>query len=75
MRYALVNRQRAVSAGFALDGHKKSIDDKVLLNEKEVMQNSLLSGDMEERCQWLGGCAESLESIRYKTSKKEIIWE
>ena len=75
MRYVLVDRMRAVAAQFQLDGHKQTTDGRVLLNEKEVTQNQLLSGDMEARCDFLGGNPESLESIRLKTSKNEIIWE
>ena len=75
MRYVLIDKTRAQAAQFHLDGHKVTVDGKVLLNEKEVMQNQLLDGDMQERCTFLGGSPESLDSIKYKTSKSEIIWE
>ena len=75
MRYTLINKTRALAVEFKLDGHKMTADNKVLLNEKEVMQNQLLSGSMEDRCTYLGGYPESLDSIRLKTSKNEIIWE
>ncbi len=75
MRYTLIDKTRAVAAEFKLDGHKVTADNKVLLNEKEVMQNQLLNGSMEDRCTYLGGYPESLDSIRLKTSNNEIIWE
>lgn len=71
----MIDQDRALAAQFQLEGHKKTSDGKVLLNEKEVMQNALLNGDMERRCRFLGGIAESLDSIKYRTTKQEIIWE
>ncbi len=53
MKYIVTQTQKAIEIGINPVGHYKS-GDKIILNEKEVMQNSFLEGDIEERVKTLG---------------------
>ena len=49
MRYAICNKQEAISAGINTDTHRCN-EKMILLNEKEVMVNKTLKGKtFEER--------------------------
>lgn len=44
MRYAICNRQQAISKGFNPDTHRCS-EGTLILNEREVMVNPMLDGE------------------------------
>lgn len=54
MRYIIASKEKASEKGFLVKIHRTN-DTQVILNEKEVMNNRLLSGTLEERCEQLDG--------------------
>jgi len=53
MKYIVTQKQKAIDLGINPVGHYKK-DDKIILNENEVMHNALLEGNIEERVKALG---------------------
>ena len=53
MKYVLANKQKALDIGINTIGHFKK-GDMIILNEKEVMENHNLDGDIEERVKTIG---------------------
>lgn len=54
MRYIIASKEKASQKGFAVKLHRSN-GKQVILNEKEVMNNRLLSGTLEERCAQIDG--------------------
>lgn len=75
MKYALVNISQAESAGIRSDGHRKTTNGYMIVNEKEVMQCASLHGTMEQRSLSIGGETMSLRELQDKISKNEIVYE
>lgn len=48
MKYVVTQTQKAIEIGIDPTGHFKK-NDKIILNEKEVMQSPFLEGDIESR--------------------------
>lgn len=63
MQYILANLKKAKDWGFSEIGHavKESI---ICLNEKEVMNNPVMSGTLAERAEVLGGYVASLSEAK-----------
>lgn len=63
MEYVIANLKKAKDWGFTEIGHavKESI---ICLNEKEVMNNEALQGDLAERAELLGGYVASLSEAK-----------
>lgn len=71
MKYIIADRATALSIGFDLIGHRSN-GEKVVLNEKEVMDCPWLGGSLEERAAKLGGEAYTERYLLNKITKK---WE
>jgi hypothetical protein len=56
MKYVIANQHKAFDTGFLSVGHRTDkIGKNILLNEKEVMNSIILSGDLDARASALGG--------------------
>jgi len=64
MRYFLVPKRPATEHGFQMATHR-CVGPNMILNEIEVMNSPLLTGDAEERHRQLGGdMFSSLEQLK-----------
>jgi hypothetical protein len=66
MKYLLANKEKALAAGYTAMAHRHS-DTKMLLNEKEVIFDTTLAGDLTERASALEATiishAEAIELV------------
>ena len=56
MKYIIADKARAADAGFRTEDHRVK-ENLILLNEKEVMDNTTLQGTLKQRTQALQGTA------------------
>lgn len=54
MQYIIANKNKAIQKGFTIIGHRTH-GDKILLNEKEVLDSPRLSGELKERVEEVDG--------------------
>lgn len=72
MKYILCERRRAVIMGIEVVGHRVK-EDKIILNEKEVMSLPM-NGDLEDRCFMLSGTIMSEEETTKLINKDNYQW-
>lgn len=54
MKYVLADKEKAAAFGFGPEG-RKTTGGKIWLNEKEMMNNPVLTGALETRAAQVGG--------------------
>lgn len=63
MEYIIANLKKAKDWGFSEIGHNVR-ENFICLNEKEVMNNEALKGDLAERAETLGGYVATLSEAK-----------
>lgn len=63
MQYVIANLKKAKDWGFSEIGHNVR-ESFICLNEKEVMNNEALKGDLAERAETLGGYVASVSEAK-----------
>lgn len=72
MKYVIADRNKAANVGIVLIGHRfDNVGKNVLLNEKEVMNNQVLSGDLDARAEALSGQAYPENTIFQIINKED----
>lgn len=54
MQYIIANKSKAILKGFTVMGHR-TLGDKILLNEKEILDSDKLTGNIKERASEIDG--------------------
>ena len=58
MQNIIANKSKAIPKGFTVKGHRTH-GDKILLNEKEILDSNELTGDLNERAKEIDGIVYS----------------
>ena len=72
MEYIIANRGKALDAGFTTLGHRTDKAGKnILLNEKEVMDSVVLSGDIDSRAASIDGSVYTENKVMTIISRED----